>query len=51
MKSYGYGSLLAEAWKREMESSKSKVGFDFRVSLSTYERGCCAGKYKASTYK
>ena len=51
MKSYGYRSLLAEAWKREMGSSRSKVGFDFMVSLSVYEGGCCAGKYKASTYK
>ena len=45
-----YGSLLAEAWKKEMGSSQSKVSFDFRVSLSAYEVGC-AGRYKASAYK
>jgi len=50
MKSYGYRSLLAEAWKREMGSSRSKVGFDFRVSLSVYEVGNI-GKYRASASK
>lgn len=50
MNSYEYGSLLAEAWKKEMGSSQSKVSFDFRVSLSAYEVGC-AGRYKASAYK
>lgn len=46
-----YGSLLAEAWRKVRTSSATKVGFKYKVSLSAYEGDCCAGKYKASTYK
>jgi len=50
MNSYEYGSLLAEAWKKEIGSSQSKVSFYFRVSLSAYEASK-AGKYRASCTK
>ena len=46
-----YGSLLAEAWMKVRTSSATKIGFKYKVSLSAYEGGCCAGKYNASTYK
>ncbi len=51
MKDCQYGSLLAEAWRKVRTSSATKIGFKYKVSLSAYEGGCCAGKYKASTYK
>lgn len=51
MNSCEYGSLLAETWRKVRTSSVTKVSFKYKVSLSAYEVGCCAGKYKASTYK